>query len=92
MRLTNPLTLSAMRLAHAPLKSVARNIAAESPLPLPNGERRWDSRRRHSEPPLPTGERVAWTFRSKPGEGALNCVQEKRSPKVKGTQPAGRGC
>ncbi len=33
-----PLTLSAMRLAQAPLKSVALKIAAESP--LPTGERR----------------------------------------------------
>ena len=33
MRLQSPLTLSAMRLAQAPLKSVARKIAAESPLP-----------------------------------------------------------
>src|SRR5213593_2579541 len=32
-----PLTLPAMRLAHAPLEGVARKIAAESP--LPQGER-----------------------------------------------------
>jgi hypothetical protein len=83
MRLTNPLTLSAMRLAHAPLKSVARKDRGGKSSP------QWGEEMGFAAAPQqtssPTGERVAWTFRSKPGEGALNCVQEKRSTKVKGT-------